>query len=260
MTKLRRVTYHRPMKQPRGMSITLDSASVARVSAPLREQVIEVITKAIIENHLPAGHRLVERELVESLGVSRTTVREALRELATQGLVDVVPQRGAVVASPTYEEARDLYEVRAALESLIVARFVERADDSQVQRLHDAVEGFAARVDEGDGVVDILESKGAFYDVLLEGAASVVYRELVARLQVRVHVLRGVSLSTEGRAKATVQELRGIVSAIQRRDAPSAASLTSAHIRAAAHTALDHLRPTDSDAAAATSRPAAAVG
>ncbi|KAB1649191.1 GntR family transcriptional regulator [Pseudoclavibacter endophyticus] len=231
------------MSTPRAATITLDSTSLARVSAPLREQVIDVLTQAIIENRLRAGQRLVERELVESLGVSRTTVREALRELATQGLVDVVPQRGAVVASPTYDEARDLYEVRASLESLIVARFVEKADDEQVARLEAAVETFAASVDAGDGVVGVLASKDEFYEVLLEGAGSSVFKELVARLQLRVHVLRARSLSAAGRSHATVGELRAIVGAVRRRDAASAANLTSAHIRAAAHTALDHLKP-----------------
>ncbi|MGO2111857.1 MAG: GntR family transcriptional regulator, partial [Pseudoclavibacter sp.] len=157
------------MSTSREATLSLDSASLARVSAPLREQVIDVLTRAIIENRLRAGQRLVERELVESLGVSRTTVREALRELATQGLVTVVPQRGAVVAAPTYEEARDLYEVRASLESLIVARFVENASDAQVTRLEAAVERFAASVESGDGVIDVLASKGEFYEVLLEG-------------------------------------------------------------------------------------------
>lgn len=223
--------------------ISLAEAPVARIAAPLREQVIDVITKAIADNRLAAGQRLVERELVESLGVSRTTVREAIRELASQGLVTVVPQRGAVVSAPTFEEARDLYEVRAALESLIVQRFVEQATDAQVERLGAAVDIFAESVDGGDDVLDVLRAKGAFYDVLLEGAASGVYRELVERLQARVHVLRATSLSADGRAATTVDELRAIAGAVRRRDAASAASLTSAHIRAAATTALEHLQP-----------------
>lgn len=231
------------MSTSRPVSISLAESPVARIAAPLREQVIDVITKAIADNRLAAGQRLVERELVESLGVSRTTVREAIRELASQGLVTVVPQRGAVVSAPTIDEARDLYEVRAALESLIVQRFVEEATDEQVERLGQAVEIFASSVDGGDDVLDVLRAKGAFYDVLLEGAGSSVYRELVERLQARVHVLRATSLSAEGRAATTVDELRSIAGAVRRRDASSASSLTAAHIRAAAATALGTLQP-----------------
>src|SRR6188768_4396301 len=96
---------------------------VDRVAAPLREQVIGALRAAILDFRLAPGQRLVERELIEQLGVSRTTVREALRELTSEGLVTVVPQKGAVVATPTLEDAIDLYDVRAALESLVVQRF-----------------------------------------------------------------------------------------------------------------------------------------
>src|ERR1700710_1658654 len=108
---------------------------MGRIAAPLREQVIAALRQAILDFQLKPGQRLVERELIEQLGVSRTTVREALRELTSEGLVTVVPQRGAIVSAPSLEEAIDLYEVRAALESLVVQHFVERASDDEVQQL-----------------------------------------------------------------------------------------------------------------------------
>src|SRR5690554_2823503 len=128
------------MTPPNTLADDWASAPVDRVAAPLREQVITALRTAILDFQLRPGQRLVERELVEQLGVSRTTVREALRELTSEGLVTVVPQKGAVVATPTLEDAVDLYEVRAALESLVVTRFVERASDQQVVRLQEAVE------------------------------------------------------------------------------------------------------------------------
>ena len=108
------------------------SLGVQRVAAPLREQVLDLLRQAIVEHRLKPGQRLIERELVEQIGVSRTTIREVLRQLAAEGLVATIPQRGAVVAIPTAEEAAELYEVRAALESLAARRFVEHASDSQV--------------------------------------------------------------------------------------------------------------------------------
>ncbi|GAA3662077.1 GntR family transcriptional regulator [Microbacterium marinilacus] len=229
------------MTSTNSLSVTWSDAQVSRVAAPLREQVIDALTRAILDNRLTGGQRLVERELMESLGVSRTTIREALRELASRGLITVVPQRGAVVSAPTREEAQDLYEVRAALESLIVERFVERATDDQVAALGEAVARFAEQVSRHEDVFDVLNAKGEFYTVLLDGAGSEVYRELVERLQTRVHVLRATSLSTEGRADETVEELNAIFAAVRRRDALAAASLCAAHIRAAAKTALAHL-------------------
>lgn len=231
------------MTPTNSLAVTWADTRVSRVAAPVREQVIDALTEAILDNRLKGGQRLVERELMESLGVSRATVREAIRELASRGLITVVPQRGAVVSAPTREEARDLYEVRAALESLIVERFVERATDEQVAALGRAVEHFAQRVTAHEHVFEILNAKGEFYAVLLDGAGSDVYRELVERLQTRVHVLRATSLSAEGRAQETVEELTAIYAAVRRRDGMAAASLCAAHIRAAARTALAHLAP-----------------
>jgi DNA-binding GntR family transcriptional regulator len=215
---------------------------VGRVAAPLREQVISALRKAILDFHLKPGQRLVERELVEQLGVSRTTVREALRELTSEGLVTVVPQKGAVVATPTLEDAVDLYEVRAALESLVVTRFVERASDQQVVRLQEAVERFHDATIRTADIRQILQAKDLFYTVLIEGAASSALQQLLEGIQARVQILRATSLSEEGRTFAAVRELRAVVDAIAKRDAPLAARLTADHIRAAAETALAHMR------------------
>jgi len=218
---------------------------VGRVAAPLREQVLNAMRQAILDFQLKPGQRLVERELMEQLGVSRTTVREALRELQSEGLVTVVPQRGAVVATPSYEDAVDLYEVRAALESLVVQRFVERASEDQVLRLEAAVQGFQDASIRTADIRQILAAKDLFYIVLIEGAASAALQQMLEGIQARVQVLRATSLSEEGRTFAAVRELKAVVEAIKVRDAELAARLTAEHIRAAAKTALQHIRAGD---------------
>lgn len=218
---------------------------VGRVAAPLREQVLTALRQAILEFELKPGQRLVERELMEQLAVSRTTVREALRELTSEGLVTVVPQRGAVVATPSLDDAVDLYEVRAALESLVVQRFVERASDDQVRRLDAAVQGFQDASIRTADIRQILAAKDLFYVVLIEGAQSSALQQLLEGIQARVQVLRATSLSEEGRTFAAVRELRAVVDAIKERDAPLAARLTADHIRSAAATALQHIRAGD---------------
>src|ERR687891_466384 len=77
------------------------AGQVARVAAPLREQVLDLLRREIVEMRLRPGQRLVERELIQRIGVSRTTIREALRELAAEGLVTTIPQKGAIVAGPS---------------------------------------------------------------------------------------------------------------------------------------------------------------
>jgi len=215
---------------------------LGRVAAPLREQVVVKLRQAITDCTLKPGQRLVERELIERLGVSRTTVREALRELASEGLVTIVPQKGAVVTAPTLEEAIDLYEVRASLESLTVRRFAERATDSQVQRLRASVHHLNEVSIRTEDIQQVLAAKDLFYAVLVEGAGSEVLRQLLEGIKARVQVLRATSLSVSGRTFQAVDELRAIVDAIAAQDAELASRLCAEHVMAAANTALMHLR------------------
>ncbi len=215
---------------------------MGRVAAPLREQVIAALRQAILDFQLKPGQRLVERELIEQLGVSRTTVREALRELTSEGLVTVVPQRGAMVSAPSLEEAIDLYEVRASLESLVVQHFVERATDDEVAALQRTVDDLAVVAEQTDDTRRILAAKDDFYVVLIAGARSAALQQLIEGIQARVQVLRATSLSEQGRPHEMVEELQAVVDAIKKRDAPLASKLCADHIRKASVTALHTLR------------------
>lgn len=222
------------------LSAAWGSSPVGRIAAPLREQVISALRDAILDFRLKPGQRLVERELIEQLGVSRTTVREALRELTSEGLVTVVPQKGAIVAAPTPDEAHDLYEARAALESLVVQRFAERATKSQIIRLSAAAEAFAETAGLDVEASAILAAKDVFYDVLIEGAASSVLQQLTETIQARLRVLRATAMSTEGHSLAA-EELRNIVAAVEAGDGKLAAERYEAHIRRAGANALRSL-------------------
>ncbi|MGB7156488.1 MAG: GntR family transcriptional regulator, partial [Tepidisphaeraceae bacterium] len=109
------------------------SLRVGRVAAPLREQVVDVLREAILDFRLKPGQRLIERELIEQIGVSRTTIREVLRQLAAEGLVTTIPQKGAVVVVPSPEEAAELYDVRLVLEAAAVERFVKNASPANAR-------------------------------------------------------------------------------------------------------------------------------
>ena len=221
---------------------------MGRVAAPLREQVIAALRQAIRDFQLKPGQRLVERELIEQLGVSRTTIREALRELTSEGLVTVVPQRGAIVSAPSLDDATDLYEVRASLESLVVQRFVERASDAEVKQLEGTIDNLARVSAETENVRDIFAAKDQFYAVLIAGAKSAALQGLLEAIQARVQVLRATSLSEHGRSSQVVVELRAVVAAIADRDAELASRLCAAHVRTAAITALHSLREAEAEA------------
>lgn len=232
------------------LSSALGPDPLPRVAAPLREHVTARVRNAILDLRLPPGQRLVERELVESLGVSRATVREVIRELATEGLVTVVPQRGAQVTALSASDATDIYEMRAPLEALAVRRFVQRADDRQVRALRHAVDeiGHAAVGEEtGDGLPGQLAAKDRFYEQLFAGSGSLPLQQTLAGLQARVRVLRATSLSAPGRATAAARELGEVVEAVEARDADRAADACIRHIRNAARTATALLGDGDVD-------------
>ncbi|QCR20215.1 GntR family transcriptional regulator [Agrococcus sp. SGAir0287] len=218
------------------------AAPVGRVAAPVKEQVVTAIRDAILDFQLRPGDRLVEREIIESMEVSRATVREAISVLASEGLVTIVPQKGAHVTSPSLEDAEDLYEVRASLESLVVRRFIDRANDVEVAQLVATVDRMAERLDEPPTIVDFLKAKDAFYDVLLAGARSASLTQLLGSIQARVRLLRVTSLSTADRLPHVVHEMREIVEAIEARNPDRAARLMAEHIHMASRLALRALR------------------
>jgi DNA-binding GntR family transcriptional regulator len=211
------------------------TSRVARVAAPLREQVLDLLRQEIIELRLRPGQRLVERELIERIGVSRTTIREALRQLAAEGLVTTIPQRGAIVAVPSAKEAAEVYEVRALLEGVAAKEFALNASDLQVKalkRVFEEVKRSQGEVEDGS----FLRAKHRFYEVLFDGAGNSTIRSILEGLQARVAVLRATTVAVPGRPKVSVAEVGAIVEAIERRDPEAAAAATSYHVRQAART------------------------
>lgn len=223
----------------------LAASQMSRVAAPLRDQVTSALRQAIVEREFAPGQRLVERELVDRLQVSRATVRESLRELEAEGLVTVIPQRGAVVAMISLQEAADICEARAAIESLLVRRFVERAGDEHLDRLVGALDQLRDAIVSGRPIREIRDVKSKFYDVLVDGADSAVLATMLSSLLARVSLLRARSLTHEGPPMESLGEVQTLVKAISVRDADEAARLCAEHVRNAARTGMAELAHDD---------------
>jgi DNA-binding GntR family transcriptional regulator len=188
----------------------------------LRSQVLRELRQSIISGRLNPGERLVERELIAMMGVSRTVVREALRQLESEGLVAMIPNKGPVVRTLTVEEARDLYTIRAVLEGLAARLFTEHAGDSQLAELEETLLTMAHAYDLGDPE-KILDSKNQFYDVLFTGAKNQTLSLMIELLHGRIRRWRAIGLSHPLRSKRRGQEslrnLRAILKAARARDA-----------------------------------------
>lgn len=230
------------------------AAQIGRVAAPLRSQVLDVLREAILSFRFAPGQRLIERELIDLTGVSRTTIREVLRELAAEGLVKTIPQKGAIVVSLSPEEAEELYELREVLEGHLAKKFVERATDAQVVALRRAFTQLENVVDRQEGTLAVLKAKDVLYELLLSGAGNSALRASLSQLHARVSLLRASSLSSgPGRPPEAVVELRALVEAVEARDAQVAAEAMVLHVRAAARAGIEAVR-TSSHSLLATSR------
>lgn len=218
-----------------------DSFKVNRNPVTLREMVLDKLRSAIMNFQLLPGDRLVERDLCDRLGVSRTSVREALRHLESEGLVEFGDGRGPRVAVITLEDARNIYELRCALEGLIAQLFTLNAKPKNIRALERALEENQEALEEGD-LQQVLESVRRFYDVLMEGSGNPVAANVLRQLQARISYLRATSVSQENRRGASNREMELIVEAIKSGDPLAAHKASVDHVRAAAQVALDYLR------------------
>ena len=214
-----------------------ESMKVSSVAAPVRQQVVASFRSAIVSGRFRPGDRLIEKELCELTGASRTSVREALRQLETEGLVTLVPNRGPIVASIDRTQARSIYQVRGALESLAGSLFAANATDAQIGRLEAAVSDLADAYKSGH-IDDILKKKNAFYAVLLEGSGNDIIPALLSMMHARINLLRRVSLGHSKRLVASIKEIRAILKAAKARDPEATAQACALHVRCAADAAL----------------------
>lgn len=218
------------LSAPAPTPIDLD---VSREVVSLRQRVSDKLREAILSGVFAPGQRLVERDLWQSLGISRTVLREALQHLQAEGLITIVPHKGPTVARLSADEARELYEVRGALEALAAAGFARYADAAQVAALRASLE-FLRTPEASASTESLLAAKNAFYRIMLDGCGNRVVGQMLTQLNNRVTLLRRVSLGNPDRLPATLRELEAVVAAIEARDADRAGRLCAAHVASAA--------------------------
>jgi DNA-binding GntR family transcriptional regulator len=191
---------------------------IRRSAAPLRHQVLEYLRQAIISGRLAPGARLVERELIEMMDVSRTVIREALRQLESEGLVATIANKGPVVRDLSAGEARDLYAIREVLVGLAARLFVANAKPDQIDSLRLALDEVTRCYTAGDPA-KILEAKNTFYDALVAGAASESLSSMISTLHARISRWRAIGLThpkrSPKRSRESVNSLRAMFAAIK---------------------------------------------
>jgi len=206
----------------------------------VRNQAVEKLRTAILAGHLQPGQRLVERDLCDRLGVSRTSIREALRLLEGEKLIFAQAHKGPCVAVLSGDEAEQIYQVRAALERLAGSQAAVHATDADIAALKRSVADFAAAVRNQDTLA-LVRLANEFYDILLNASRNSVARDVLKSLNARISFLRAMSMSAPGRAPRSLAEMKAIVLAIARRDAKEASDACARHVEQAAQVGLRRL-------------------
>lgn len=184
---------------------------------PLRDVVFHTLRQAILKGEMEPGERLMEIQLAKKLGVSRTPIREAIRKLELEGLVLMIPRRGAEVAGITEKNLRDVLEVRRSLEELAIELAVQRMDNSDIARLEEARISFREALSTND-MIRIAQADELFHDVIYAGTYNDRLIQMLNNLRDQMYRYRLEYIKDTGKRQILMIEHENILSAVKNRN------------------------------------------
>ena len=194
----------------------------------LEEKVYHSLEQQILSGKFKAGEALTEVKLAKSLGVSRTPVREALQRLGREGLIRLVPNKGAVVVGISEKDLIDIYKIRMRLEGLAARIAAENANEELRKKLSENVDLTSFYMQKGN-IEKLKDLDSDFHDIIYRSCESRMLGKTLSELHRYIVSYRKLSLSAEGRLERSLAEHREICSAIESGDGDAADSLMSAH-------------------------------
>lgn len=204
---------------------------------PLRELVFEAVREAIIEGKLKPGERLMEAQLAQELGVSRTPVREAIRKLEHEGFVLMIPRKGAYVSDLSLKEITSVFEVRRALEGLAAELAAERATPEEIELLERQLVELAECVDT-DQPDRYVELDTEFHATVYRLSRNERLGQILNLLREQIQRFRTRTLASRQRRREALEEHRALVEALAARDAEEARRAAQEHIDSAEHSLM----------------------
>lgn len=196
---------------------------------PLRDVVFNTLRQAILKGELKPGERLMEIALAEKLGVSRTPIREAMRKLELEGLVVMIPRRGAQVANITEKDLNDVLEVRIALENVAIEKACTRMSEEDMGRLWLAAKEFERTMAEGN-LVRLAEADVDFHEIIYRASDNKRLNQVLNNLREQIYRYRVEYLKEEETRNLLVKEHEELTKAIRQRDVKKAQEISFRHI------------------------------
>ncbi len=212
---------------------------IDRTAGGLASRVYHQIRAEILKGALVPGESVTEMALAKECGVSRTPVREALRQLELEELVELIPNKGAVILGIRPEDICDIYQIRSMLEGVAAERAAKNAQEEDVKKLTDILdltEFYIARTN----LQQLHSMDGQFHQLIYEMSGSRMYKRVLSDLHYYIGLTRDASLKSEGRAAQSVREHRAVLEAISAHDGARARELMTLHVEKALQNVLAH--------------------
>ena len=195
-------------------------------------RVFQKIREDILNGKYKENDELRENTIGKELGVSRTPVREALRQLELEGLVAIIPNRGAYVTGISHKDIWDIYKIRSMLEGLCARWATENITEAQIDELEETIllSEFQMKKESGFNAEQVAALDGRFHAILYDASGSRILSHVLTDFHNYVQTARRTSIVSEDRARKSIREHRQILRAIHDRDAEMAEQLANEHI------------------------------
>ncbi len=217
----------------------MDKLQSNKAPVGLSSRVYHQIRAEILKGAFIPGESVTEMGLAAQCGVSRTPVREALHQLELEGLVQLIPNKGAIILGIRPEDICDIYQIRSMLEGSVAERAAQRASEEDVRRLTeilDLTEFYIAR----QNIEQLQAMDGQFHQLIYEMSGSRMFKRVLKDLHYYIGLTRNASLKSEGRAAESLKEHRAVLDAIARHDGMQARELMTLHVGKALENVLSH--------------------
>ncbi len=207
----------------------------------LRDQTYDIIKNMIILREIEPGKKINEEHIAKEIQVSRTPIREALCRLENEGIVTIIPRRGAFVSDLTENNVREILLIREVLEGLVVRLAVENMDAKTLQKLSKAIAKVSSIPEEDRDLINYTRSEVDFHSILLSASNNQMLKNMMEMVNAHLQIIRLRTVVIPERAQKTVKEHQQILKAIEKGDADSAEDLMRKHVRSVREVALRNI-------------------